>query len=260
MNFAKTIIYSHHGRDFFDSTALRSKQHRHLTFREGRVFQLSLSVSFSHFVTIHTLSVCPRLAPIFFLLRSPSASRAACTHTYARTRTYVCTYVRTFRHLTIVTRSIVHRRRHRRKGRARLSEASQSHSFHAAIFSAARYRRTWHWGSPERERERERERENCNVTQRSVSRHRYRRYRDVAMRRAAASISWRRSVSLPPHDAGSVHLSPPPSLLCVPSYAYIQPNANGACRRALDICLTRELCVGCLENSSKDLHLSSRWM
>lgn len=111
-------------------------------------FSLGLNthvLSFSLCLNTHVLFFCPGLAPIFFylILCLPPARRI-------RTRTYV----RTFRHLTIVTRSIVHRRRHRREAARDFPTSRATRS--ATIFSAARYRRTWHWGSPEREREKER--------------------------------------------------------------------------------------------------------
>jgi len=210
------------------------------------VFQLSLSLFL--FVSIPTV-LCPPVSRLhLFLLRSPSASRAACTHTY------VHTYLPTFNDRYAFNCSPSPSPRSR--GRARLSD-EPSHSFRDDIFRGAL--------SAYVTLRIARERQNCNVTQRGVSRRR--RYRDVAMRRTAPRC---RSAGVAPSLSLSLSLSLFLSLrttlaTCTsspraPSYAYIQSNANGACRRALNICLTRKLCVGCQENPSKDLHLSSRRM
>lgn len=160
----------------------------------------SPSLFFSLCLNTYVLSLSTS-RPHLFLLCSPSASRAACTHTY------VCTYLPTFndRYAFNCSPSPSPPR-----GRARdfpTSRATRS----ATIFSAARYRRTWHWGLPERERELQR-----NAT-RGVSRRRYRRYRDVAMRRAAPrrGVDQLASLRLSPSAAASAACTAPPPLCSV---------------------------------------------
>jgi len=142
MNFAKAIIYSSRIAGAILLAVRPCALSSIDIWRFAKVAcssSLSLCFSLSQYPPF---SVRPCLASIFFyfVLRLPPAR-------HVRTRTYI----RTFRHLTIVTRSIVHRRRHRGRGAARDFPTSRATRF-ATIFSAARYRRTWHWESLERDR------------------------------------------------------------------------------------------------------------
>lgn len=200
------------------------------------MFQLSLSLlSLSHDTHTHTHNLSASRSRLF-LLHSPCLLSAQRVHTHIHTvRAYVPTFNDRYAFNCSPSPSPA-------RDYARLSEREPRRYFPRRVI-----------GEHDIE---DRPRENCNVTHRGVSR-RYRRYRDIAMRRVAprrvapCRAAPRRGVD----QLASLRLSL--SLLLVARrrrrarlpvlrVVCVKPIANRMCRRALDICFSRGLCIGCV--------------